>query len=1722
MQLGTQLTGQLSSSTDVDWFKYTLNGSAVLDLAFDLPTNSSFTDYFSLQIIDSAGTVLSGVERGQDGALKASLSDAGTYYIKVASTNYYYDSGLYGLTLTEDAYSTNYEQEHNGYGGVGTRLSANQKMSGQLFDSSDVDFYYIEATQAGSLTVNFDAPTNSSFTDYFKVTLQDPEFNTLSSFETGQDGELTAAVESAGYYWVRVESTDYYHDDRVYGITAALSSQVGSVETESNDTLASADEMQLGTQLTGQLSSSTDVDFFRISFDQSGIFSLALDTPTSSTFTDYFKIGIYNETGTEIANFSTGKDSEWEVGVDAGNYYIGVSPYSAYAFSSGNYGLTAQAAVVGDFEDEPNEKIANWITPGIQKYGQLSSYSDIDYFYFSVDENSSVTLDFDTPTNSPVLKHFGVMLFDSEGEIYAIRDGGSDFALNTYVKAGGVFVGVYSPAQTTHNSEIYGIFVNASTTEVDIESEPNDSTGLANRFDAEISGQISSISDIDHFIFEADTAGTLTVDFESPTFNQWTDYFQISVLDSTGRLLATKSTGQTTSLLLDIDSSGSYYVRVKAGNTEYDSGQYTLRKSLVTTDTFPDDSIFGTISDDFLVGTTDSEHFVGLGGNDVISGLAGIDTAQFQADSRYLGISYVDGIYAVRGLTGSGVHENTVTKLVDIERIATRDSSIELRESQKIAPIFGTTGADLLQGTTGNDRFDGRGGQDVVAGGDGIDSILIFGSIDDFEVLSSSGVTSIRSKGITGEYSGFEMISVAVEKLQFVNGKSRDLDTTEERVILGTRGNDNLRGTQNSDVFFAWEGQDEVDGGDGADTLVILGNTSDFELDFSLNDSSRISVQGKSGTRFENVNVQMTNIERLQFLDQEVLLDERPSLNILQSNYQISEGSDGGSFYVSLGSPPISDVVLNLVVDDQIRTDKDQISFTADNWDVRQEINVTAVDDTSLENNQVASLIIEIQSSDPSYRGLGDSALKFYVIDNDENGFAVATGKIWNDINGNGKIDQGEPAIQGVSVYSDANRNGSFDVGEISTLTDAQGGYRLGGLGLGSHVIKTVEPQGWQLTYPDEQLTGVTKLENLANTRQSYQTYYYETQSIDINPAYQGDYKNLGENIGLDQLRSQPQFSHVTGKGETIVIIDSGFQLDHPHFGRDSDGNGIGDRIIYSYDFSVGNDSDASGPISNQVHGTHVAGAAASSDFLFPGVAPEASLILLKVFPDSDPWAAGTDIVEALNWVARNADRYDITAVNLSLGDSDLHNLYVTNSYMSQSLAALVNAGVIPVFAAGNAYKGSTGIATGAADKNSISVGGVWGDWYLRHTALTAATDSITFFSQRSPEISDTFATGYVGAAAVGSTANHGYLRGTSMAAPIVTGIITLAQQISQENLGRKLSFSEIRSLIKDSNKLIYDGDDEVGQSSSYAYYGRIDALALAEAIVALKPAGSYVLDVSGTELFEGNNFGLTSTQSANGTEGDDVLAGSLLADTILAYGGDDLVYGADGDDRLLGDQGDDEMWGGSGSDTIRGGAGDDFLKGEDGNDILIGDAGADYLDGGAGIDVAVYSTYRSTLSRIDLQWQIENDTVVNVERISFDDGAVGLDTISEKAYRIYKAAFDRTPDEDGLGYWIQELDKGFALHQVTNSFVISQEFQNLYGADLNNEGFITALYNNVLDRDPDQGGLDYWINDMENNGMSRADVLASFSESAENIANTDPLIELGVVYQPYGDALVG
>jgi hypothetical protein len=137
---------------------------------------------------------------------------------------------------------------------------------------------------------------------------------------------------------------------------------------------------------------------------------------------------------------------------------------------------------------------------------------------------------------------------------------------------------------------------------------------------------------------------------------------------------------------------------------------------------------------------------------------------------------------------------------------------------------------------------------------------------------------------------------------------------------------------------------------------------------------------------------------------------------------------------------------------------------------------------------------------------------------------------------------------------------------------------------------------------------------------------------------------------------------------------------------------------------------------------------------------------------------------------------------------------------------------------------------------------------------------------------------------------------------------------------------------------------------------------------------------------------------------------------------------------------------------------------------------------------------------------------VMDVERIEFSDGAVAFDFGGNagQAYRIYQAAFDRKPDIDGLSYWIKQLDNGMSLKEVAEGFVASAEALSIYGSSSTNSEFIARLYQNVLGRPGEEGGVDHW-NGVLNRGVDRATVLAGFSESPENIALVAPSIQEGI-----------
>ena len=227
------------------------------------------------------------------------------------------------------------------------------------------------------------------------------------------------------------------------------------------------------------------------------------------------------------------------------------------------------------------------------------------------------------------------------------------------------------------------------------------------------------------------------------------------------------------------------------------------------------------------------------------------------------------------------------------------------------------------------------------------------------------------------------------------------------------------------------------------------------------------------------------------------------------------------------------------------------------------------------------------------------------------------------------------------------------------------------------------------------------------------------------------------------------------------------------------------------------------------------------------------------------------------------------------------------------------------------------------------------------------------------------------------------------------------------------------------------------------------------------------------------------------GTPGADLLRGTGASDVIHSAGGKDVIYTAQGNDYivLIGQAA--EVHGGTGLDTVVTG-------------ISVLDSSAVWNSGSfSGVRLSDGST----------------QSFLDVERLVFGDLTLAFDTgAGEHAgqiYRMYQAAFDRMPDTPGLTFNLANYDdRGFTLKEMANFFVVSPEFASLYGANSNDTTFVNAMYANVLERGPDAGGLAYYLTRLGDGVWDRADVLAGFAESPENIALVASSTQNGITLQ--------
>ncbi len=153
-----------------------------------------------------------------------------------------------------------------------------------------------------------------------------------------------------------------------------------------------------------------------------------------------------------------------------------------------------------------------------------------------------------------------------------------------------------------------------------------------------------------------------------------------------------------------------------------------------------------------------------------------------------------------------------------------------------------------------------------------------------------------------------------------------------------------------------------------------------------------------------------------------------------------------------------------------------------------------------------------------------------------------------------------------------------------------------------------------------------------------------------------------------------------------------------------------------------------------------------------------------------------------------------------------------------------------------------------------------------------------------------------------------------------------------------------------------------------------------------------------------------------------------------------------------------------------------------------------------------------------DTEWDSTSkyDYITGISKITFTDKEIDvrkdiqgtfdhvtvLNTDSGEMFSLYNAAFARFPDADGLKYWIDQFSSEKNTRRVVaQSFLGSAEFTEKYGSNVSDETYVNNLYKNVLGRDADTEGLNYWAGNLSSGLETRYEALLGFAESTENKA---------------------
>ena len=236
--------GGIMEDSDIDYYRFQTNSAGVISLSFGKGYDSNSYHGWNITLYDSSQNELMSREYSCNNAETETTCKigvpAGTYYIKVRSKNYPYQSdAVYSLKVNYSANST-WESEVNNEIGKADPIAVGTWYSGTIMEGDDIDYYRFTVPQTSYVNISakgeYDSDTYHRWQFFiYNASMVEQQQNIYYCGKTKTEN-YEAVRLPAGTYYLKVDCDDYrgYRSDKAYSF------KINTTFTKTNTKLSTA------------------------------------------------------------------------------------------------------------------------------------------------------------------------------------------------------------------------------------------------------------------------------------------------------------------------------------------------------------------------------------------------------------------------------------------------------------------------------------------------------------------------------------------------------------------------------------------------------------------------------------------------------------------------------------------------------------------------------------------------------------------------------------------------------------------------------------------------------------------------------------------------------------------------------------------------------------------------------------------------------------------------------------------------------------------------------------------------------------------------------------------------------------------------------------------------------------------------------------------------------------------------------------------------------------------------------------------------------------------------------------------------------------------------------------------------------------------------------------------------------------------------------------------